>query len=950
MGDMDDIVKDFLVESNENLDQLDRDLVTLEKDPTDRDILASIFRTIHTIKGTSGFLGFTRLGSVTHVGESLLSSLRDGRLVLNAEITSALLAMVDAVRQMLVNIENTEKEGEGNYDSLIETLTRLQKGEKKKEKPEAQKSTRASSESEKTDEGPAQPPKEESVPVVEAKVDPPPPVETIPPQEDPPSPGPMLGEVLVQEGIASPEQVQQALKLQQAGDPRRIGEILVETVGAKPAAVQEALQGQAEARASALSESNIRVDVGLLDKLMNLVGELVLARNQILQFSSTQQDSTFLNTTQRLNLITTELQEGVMKTRMQPIGNIWSKFPRVVRDLATACGKQIRLEMEGKETELDKTLIEAIKDPLTHVVRNSVDHGVESPEGRVAAGKPAEGRLFLRAFHEGGQVNIEISDDGAGIDVERVKQKALSKNLITQDQASRMSDRELLNLIFLPGLSTAEKVTNVSGRGVGMDVVKTNIEKIGGTVDVQSRTAHGTTLKIKIPLTLAIIPALVVTSGGDRYAIPQVSLLELVRLEGKQAQKGIEMIHGAPVYRLRGKLLPLAYLNQQLGVGKYAEGSDRQTEGNKSVPADSSGLTQGLDFTFARSKHLEWKARLREFLDSKSELTLKEAGSHKTCSLGKWLYSAALVRYGNDKEIQKLEEIHRHFHEAVHEVISSKTTGDEPRSLQALAEVDSISDRIVAILTSIEQQTSTDNLANIVVLQADDRHFGLVVDEINDTEEIVVKPLGKQLKGITTFAGATIMGDGQVALILDVMGLAQRANVISEVRDRGVGENAAPIESHNEEMESLLLLQGPGNGRMAMPLSLVARLEEFNRDNVETSAGHDVVQYRGQILPLIHLSSVFPDSRERAADSGLAEPESRSDKIQVVVYADEGQSVGIVVDRILDITQEKVKIHGTSGRPGTLGSMVVQGRVTEVLDLKGMIQAAEASLVTVPGA
>ncbi len=596
MGDMDDIVKDFLVESNENLDQLDRDLVTLEKDPTAREVLASIFRTIHTIKGTSGFLGFSQLGAVTHVGENLLSSLRDGRLLLNAEITSALLALVDAVRQMLVSIENTGQEGDGDYTSLIDLLTGLQSGEKKKSSP-------AIAAPQPSPVVPASPSAVALAPLAE----PLPPIASVIETKNDPVDLPVadlpLGEILIQAGRINSEQVHEALNLQHGGDVRRLGEILVEKGAAKPAAVQEALQVQAEARASALSDSNIRVDVGLLDKLMNLVGELVLARNQILQFSTSQQDTTFLNTTQRLNLITTELQEGVMKTRMQPIGNIWSKFPRVVRDLATACGKQIRLEMEGKETELDKTLIEAIKDPLTHVVRNAVDHGVETPEKRTAAGKPVEGCLSLRAFHEGGQVNIEISDDGAGIDIERVKQKALAKSLITPDQASRMSDRELLNLIFLPGLSTAERVTNVSGRGVGMDVVKTNIEKIGGTVDIQSRLGKGTTLKIKIPLTLAIIPALIVTSGGDRYAIPQVSLLELVHLEGEQARKGIEMIHGAPVYRLRGKLLPLAYLNQQLCVGGIGDGSSLNSGGARASSSSTGPETDILDLAGARSKH-----------------------------------------------------------------------------------------------------------------------------------------------------------------------------------------------------------------------------------------------------------------------------------------------------------------------------------------------------------
>ena len=759
-----------------------------------------------------------------------------------------------------------------------------------------------------------------------------------------------MGELLVQAGTTSPEQVHEALNLQHDGDVRRIGEILVEQGAAQPAAIHEALQGQAEARASVLSESNIRVDVCLLDKLMNLVGELVLARNQILQFSASQQDSTFLNTTQRLNLITTELQEGVMKTRMQPIGNIWSKFPRVVRDLATACGKQIRLEMEGKETELDKTLIEAIKDPLTHVLRNSVDHGVEMPEARVAAGKPVEGRLFLRAFHEGGQVNIEISDDGAGIDIERVKQKALAKSLITLDQASRMNERELMNLIFLPGLSTAEKVTNVSGRGVGMDVVKTNIEKIGGTVDVHSRRGHGTTLKIKIPLTLAIIPALVVTSGGDRYAIPQVSLLELVHLEGEQARKGIEMIHGAPVYRLRGKLLPLACLNQQLCVGKYEEGANQLIHGNPATSSPSGSDADALDSVLARNKHEQCKSRLLEFLNGKGTLTTALAASYKDCAFGEWLYSPALKESLQLAEMQQLEKLHEHFHQVVGEIFTSKASSDNARSKQELARVESLSDQIVSLLSEVERLKAAGNAAHIVVLQADDRHFGLVVDEINDTEEIVVKPLGKQLKGITTFAGATIMGDGQVALILDVLGLAQRANVVSEVRDRNVGENTSQTETHQDEGESLLLLRGPDNGRMAMPLSLVARLEEFSRSAVETAAGRDVVQYRGQILPLIHLSAALPDRRERPRGSDSPESETESEKIQVVVYTDQGRSVGLVVDRILDIAQEKVKTQNREGRQGTLGSMVVQGRVAELLDVKGIIQSADSRFFAKPAA
>jgi chemotaxis protein histidine kinase CheA len=972
MDDMDDIVRDFLVESNENLDQLDRDLVTLEKDPAAREVLSSIFRTIHTIKGTTGFLGFSRLESVAHVGENLLSSLRDGRLLLDAEITTALLAMVDAVREMLVNIETTGKEGEGNYSALIETLTRLQTGENNVSKvgpaaPPAQAALPAPPVASAVAAAPPAPPLAAVAPPAPPAVFAAPPVAAAPASTAiaapaPPPTGkepthelepkpqesvPRVGELLMQHAGVKPEEIEEALQLQHEGDDRPLGEILIGRGAAKPAAVHEALQVQAEAR-SALSDSNIRVDVGLLDKLMNLVGELVLARNQILQFSSTQQDTGFLNTSQRLNLITTELQEGVMKTRMQPIGNIWSKFPRVVRDLATACNKQVEIEMEGKETELDKTIIESIKDPLTHVIRNSVDHGIESPEKRVAAGKPAQGRLSLRAFHEGGQVNIEISDDGAGINVDRVKHKALERNLITPDQASRLSDREVLNLIFLPGLSTAEKVTNVSGRGVGMDVVKTNIEKIGGTVDIQSRLGEGTTLKIKIPLTLAIIPALVVTSAGDRYAIPQVSLLELVRLEGEQARKGIEMIHGASVYRLRGKLLPLVNLNHELQVEDVGLQQEAAARDGAETPAGGAPDSRGLDFVSARSKHLLWKARLRDFLDGKSAMTAAEATSYKDCALGKWIYSSGLRQYGKLLEIQRLENLHQQFHGAVREVIGAKSTGDAARAERELQRVDSLSAQLVTLLTALERQTAATSSVNIVVLQADDRQFGLVVDEINDTEEIVVKPLGKQLKGISTFAGATIMGDGQVALILDVLGLAQRANVVSEVRDRSVSEMGSETGVRHDEGESLLLLRGPDEGRMAMPLSLVARLEEFSRSAVERAEGRSVVQYRGQILPLIHLSSALAERRQEPRSPSAPSEAPAEDKIQVVVYSGQGRSVGLIVDRILDITHEPVKIQKRVGRQGTLGSMVVQGRVTELLDVKGIIQAVDPGFFECP--
>ncbi|MDO8310719.1 MAG: Hpt domain-containing protein, partial [Sideroxyarcus sp.] len=407
---MSSIINEFLVESYDNLDQLDRNLVELEQFPTEKKLLGSIFRTIHTIKGTCGFLGYSKLESVAHIGENLLSRLRDGALTLSPEITSGLLAMVDAIRQILTSIESDNNEGIVDYTTLIETLTRLNKGERVAVEQTPSVAPAPAVQASAPVPAPASEPEKVAAPIVEAV------------QASSPAPAVMD---------------EDHVKVEDKG-----GDDVVK-------------ERRTEGNRAGVAESSIRVDVSLLDRLMNLVGELVLARNQILQYTPPERDSTFIASTQTLNLITSELQEGVMKTRMQPIGNIWDKFPRVVRDLSLACGKQIRLEMEGKETELDKTLIEAIKDPLTHIVRNSVDHGIETPDKRTQKGKSAEGRLTLRAYHEGGQVNIEISDDGAGINPEKVKNKALEKNLITPEQAARMSDREMVTLIFLPGFSTA---------------------------------------------------------------------------------------------------------------------------------------------------------------------------------------------------------------------------------------------------------------------------------------------------------------------------------------------------------------------------------------------------------------------------------------------------------------------------------------------------------------
>jgi two-component system chemotaxis sensor kinase CheA len=474
-----------------------------------------------------------------------------------------------------------------------------------------------------------------------------------------------------------------------------------------------------------------------------------------------------------------------MKTRMQPIGQVWSKMPRIVRDLSVQLGREVDLRMEGHDTELDRSLLEALKGPLTHLVRNALDHGIERPENRVAAGKPAEGRLLLRAFHESGQVVVEISDDGAGIDPEKIAYAAIQRGVITREQAARMESREIVNLIFRPGFSTAAEVTNVSGRGVGMDVVRTNIERIGGTVDMHSQVGQGTTCRVRSPLTLAIIPALVVGEAGETYAIPQANLVELVRLEGEDLDRSVETLAGAPVLRLRGHLLPLVSLAEVLG-----------------------------------------------------------------------------------RERPQVEAM------------------------------------------------------TVVVVQNDGQRFGLCVEEVHDTQEIVVKPIGRQLKSLTTYAGATIMGDGRVALILDVPGIAHARNIAQladEVTERGTAEG--------EDSTALLVLEVSNGRRAALPLREVSRLEEFDIARIERSGSAEAVQYRDGILPLVRLTAAI----------GLAETVRDDDQVAVVVHESHDRRVGIVIDRVLDVVDAAIVRSDVGRRAGVLGSAVIQDRVTDLVDLDAVV-------------
>jgi two-component system chemotaxis sensor kinase CheA len=780
MSDLDiEVLREFLLESHENLDRLDQEFVALETNPGDRARIATILRAMHTIKGTSGFFGLTKLGKLTHAGESLLVRLRDGKQAWSPAVVSVLLRLVDVVRAILKVVEKDGTEGAEDHAALVAELERMMSssgdgadagsvetqkaapradaggGKKRKRKRAAAKRSEALS---------ARP----------------------------------------SGSIAPPSRLPSDAPRGRTSESPRAGTLAPDSAKALAVSAEEPAGGATiKERGGPVADSTVRIDVAVLDNLMNLVGELVLARNRMLQFSVTATDTDFLATVQRLTSLTTELQEGVMKTRMQPISSVWSKLPRVVRDLASECGKQVKLEMEGQDTELDRTLIDAIRDPFVHMVRNAIDHGIELPEVRARAGKLPVGTLKCRAFHEAGQVVIDISDDGGGIDPDRVLRKALQTGLITSEQARHMSDREAIQLIFAEGLSTAAQITNISGRGVGMDVVKTNVEKIGGSIEIQSKLGQGTTLRIRLPLTLAIIPALVVTSAGERFAIPQPALLELVHIDAESGSNSIETLAGVPIFRLRGELVPIVYLNDVFELSGEARPSTAPSE------------------------------------------------------------------------------------------------------------------------------------LNIVVLQAERRRFGLVVDAINDTQEIVVKPLGSTLTKLPYFAGATIMGDGRVALILDVSGIARRANVAGDAVERSIKE-LGKTTAMPTIVESVLLFGLRGGARMGMPLALVARLEEVKRSSIENTRRGPVIQYRGQIMPLIDVASVIPGENMGACCDATAE-------LQVIVFADGGNSYGLIVDRILDIAHESVGVVTPSPGQNLLGTAVIQGEVTDMLDAKSVIAKVTAS-------
>ena len=744
--EMDEALKEFLIECQENLSRMDLELLELEKS-TDPELVKSIFRVMHTIKGSAGFLGLSKLEKLTHAAENLLSKIRDGSLQPTTAITTALLVAIDGTRAILSSLESNQNEGNSDSESIIKALNDCTKAP--------------------------------AVSVGNA------PVAKTPAPEIKPNPAPVIAPTMV-----FPKDAGNSFS-----DAVKPVTLVMEKAPDTVSALKEKIEEPQRETASALSDSSVRIPVDILDKLMSLASELVLSRNQLLQCSTRLNDSLLQVASRQFNLVTSELQEALMKTRMQPISNVWNKFPRMVREVAFKLGKQINLQMQGAETELDKTLIEAIKDPLTHLVRNSIDHGIESPEGRARANKKPEGTLLLRAYHESGRVNVVISDDGKGIDLNRVKAKALEKQLLSSDQLSQMGDNSVLQLIFLPGFSTAEKITSVSGRGVGMDVVKNNIEKIGGMIDIQSEVNKGTTIHLRIPLTLAIIKALSITAAGQSFTIPQTHITELLRIKDDSKIGGIEFVHETPVFRFRGKLIPLI--------------------------------------------------NLAELLQIKVKSEIQSQPNH------------------------------------------------------------------------------------LVILQAEDRQFGLLVDSVKDTNEIVVKPLPSRLKSVGCFAGVTIMGDGLVQLILDVSGVARLGRVLPKIRDLGIKDLSAEDEIQADKQtagEGLLLVSAGGESQIAISLEQVVRLEEFRPHQLEKTGEMHLVQYREGIMPIYNLGNIL------GIKAGV-EIQDKTRKIQVVVHKYAGKYVGLEVEKILDTVYESIKINGDSTGQGIKKTGVVSGKITEFVDL-----------------
>ncbi len=791
---MDELLGEFITETNEFLETVDTQLVVFEADPTDGDTLNSIFRLVHTIKGTCGFLGLPRLQFVAHAGETLLGKFRDGTLVATPDQVQLVLESIDRIKEILAELEATGAEPEGDDSALIGALELAAEGHP------------APSAAPVPVEAAAPAPEPEPAPVAEAA-----PTTASGLRWDPDlgrelRPGEVsLAELEAAFLSATPdddiEPVASAAPAPAAANApiASTGEV---TAPAAPAverraapemrAIKDDDEDAAAKGGAVASNQTIRVNVEVLETLMTMVSELVLTRNQLMQMVRNTTDSEFKGPLQRLSAVTAELQDSVMKTRMQPIGSAWKKLPRIVRDAARDLNKKIDLIMDGEATELDRQVLELIKDPLTHMIRNSCDHGLEAPAARAAAGKSETGSIRLNAYHEGGHIVIEVSDDGAGLSTARIRDKAIKNGLVSEELAWTMSDSQIHRFIFAPGFSTAAAVTSISGRGVGMDVVRTNIELIGGTIDLQSTEGRGTKFFIKIPLTLAIVSALVVGSRQQRFAIPQLSIVELVGAGGASEHK-VEILNSARVLRLRDRLLPLVDLSEVLGV----------------PPRDP-----------------------------------------------------------------VIDESHSAF---------------------------------------------------VVVMQHSGQLFGVVVDEVFDTEEIVVKPLSKALADVGTFSGATILGDGSVIMIIDPGAVYRRVGQAEEVVEEAV-EAVQKKRGQRPETTSMIVFHAGGEQPKAVPLSLVTRLEELDATTFEQGDGRTLVQYRGELMPIVAADPYAP-----IATTGVQ---------PVLVFTYNGLAAGMAVDKIVDIVEEALDIEMAADRAGLLGVAVIKGKATEVLDVSHYLSLA----------
>ncbi|WP_207456925.1 chemotaxis protein CheW [Azospirillum sp. SYSU D00513] len=769
---MDDLLSEFLTETNENLSVLDVELVRLEQNPNNPELLSNIFRLVHTIKGTCGFLGLPRLEKVAHASENVLGKFRDGELVITPEAVSLILQALDTIKSLLAVLEATEAEPPGDDLPLIERLNLCAEGKlapapAAPAAPEPPALSKAEAE------------RQAMLAELDALWDATPGPDATPAA----APGTALTPVAAEPEAPVPSQ---NLVVHEAPEPPAPVKAAAPAPSAAPASgMGGSVAEDGGTKESSVASQTIRVNVDLLENLMTMVSELVLTRNQLLQILRSQKESEFAAPLQRLNHVTSELQEGVMKTRMQPIGNAWAKLPRLVRDLAHELGKKIDLQMLGADTELDRQVLELIKDPLTHMVRNSADHGLETPADRLRSGKSETGRITLNAYHEGGHIIIEIQDDGRGLAIDKIKAKAIQNGLATEGELAGMSDQQIIQFIMKPGFSTAAAITNVSGRGVGMDVVKTNIEKIGGTIEIKSVFGRGSTFVIKIPLTLAIVSALIVECATERFAIPQISVVELVRAAA-DSEHTIERLKGTPVLRLRNRLLPLV-------------------------------------------------------------------------------------------------------------------------SLQTLLRLESEDGK----------QRGDDDEAFIVVTQVGTYTFGIMVDRVFDTEEIVVKPVSPILRHIEMFSGNTILGDGSVIMILDPNGIASATGEMA-MGETGAKDTSTVHAARQDDKMALLLFRAGDGAPKAVPLSLVARLEDVDLASVEMSNGAPVVQYRGKLMPLVPIDPNFQMGSEG--------------RLPVLVFADGDRSMGLVVEEIVDIVEEKLVVQLTAERPGLMGSAIIAGKATDVID------------------